>query len=563
MGLPFDRWLPTRDTIRILLAPALVFIATSLDRGYQTDYWQHLARGALIAREHAVVSVDRFTFTVPGRAYYDNNWLTQLLYYGLHRVGDLALVQFVNSLALAAGLAGLVALCRRASGSTACAAAAGVMAFLGLWPTLLIRPQTFSILLFVGLYALLLAARRRPRVLVWAPPIMAVWANVHGGFAVGLALIFAFALGAVGGACFARAWGDDDGRRRRRPYGNTGDAGVAPTEAGDAGVAPTGADAPRQLFPLVSCLALSAVATLANPYGWDVYRYAGRLSAVGVARGIEEWLPPTVGSPIGLAFFASVVVVGLLIVVCRRRPTVTEACVLACFALPAFGAARMTVWWHLAAAPVIARLAAEALLARGWATTSRGDSARPSRVACVALVGLAVVCVLSVPWMEKYNPVLGTLRPAGRTETDLQTVAEGLAGREGARVFTRLDWANYLAWSLEGRCPVFVEGHVELYPDETWRQYVAVAGGSPRWGEVLDRYGVDYLLLDEADQDGLLSRVRQSPRWIRRARAGPAVLFGRRETARAAGPSHGLGGAQNGAAGAAAGPAGPVAGGDF
>src|SRR3954447_25372454 len=129
MGRSIDRWLPTRDTIRILLAPALVFIATSLDRGYQTDYWQHLARGRLIAREHAIVSVDRFTFTVPGHAFYDNNWLSQLLYYGLHQVGDLRLVQFVNSAALAGALAGIVALCRRASGSTACAAAAGVLTF--------------------------------------------------------------------------------------------------------------------------------------------------------------------------------------------------------------------------------------------------------------------------------------------------------------------------------------------------------------------------------------------------------------------------------------------------
>ena len=78
---------------------------------------------------------------------------------------------------------------------------------------------------------------------------------------------------------------------------------------------------------------------------------------------------------------------------------------------------------------------------------------------------------------------------------------------------------------------MFVEGHVELYPDETWRQYAALVAGAPGWERVLDGYGVDYLLLDEDSPEGLLPRVRQSPRWDERMRSGPAVLFGRREAA--------------------------------
>src|SRR5439155_6397621 len=136
--------LPTIDIVRLALAPALVLIVTGLDRGYQTELWQHLARGRLIAREGTIVSADRFTFTVPGRALRDNNWLSQLLYHGLYSLGGLELVQFVNSLTLAAAVALLVRLCRKDSGSTRVAGAVGAVAFLGLWQTLLIRPQSFS-----------------------------------------------------------------------------------------------------------------------------------------------------------------------------------------------------------------------------------------------------------------------------------------------------------------------------------------------------------------------------------------------------------------------------------
>src|SRR5215218_4076960 len=84
---PLADLLPTLSTGRPLLAPALVFVVACLDRGYQTELYQHLARGRLIAREASIVSADRFTFTVPGRPLRDNNWLSQLLYHALHSLG--------------------------------------------------------------------------------------------------------------------------------------------------------------------------------------------------------------------------------------------------------------------------------------------------------------------------------------------------------------------------------------------------------------------------------------------------------------------------------------------
>src|SRR5438128_2063362 len=220
----FCACLPTRNTVRHVLAPALVFIATSLDRGYQTDLWQHLARGRLIAQERAVISIDRFTFTMPGEPLVDNNWLTQLLYYGVYQIAGLEGVQ---------------------------------------------------------------------------------WANVHGGFAVGLVLIFASVVRAV------------DAHLRR------GKLGAAP----DAGAAERQSQSPRP-FPLIACLLVSAIATLVNPYGWNVYRYAGKLSAVGVARGIEEWLPPSPGSLNGFVFVGSLALLAVLVVASKRRPTTREICLL-------------------------------------------------------------------------------------------------------------------------------------------------------------------------------------------------------------------------------------------
>src|SRR6267154_177228 len=73
---------------------------------------------------------------------------------------------------------------------------APVFLFIGLWQLFLIRPQTISLLLFVLLYTVLEGAERRPWLLTLAPCLLALWANVHGAFPIGLVLIGCYLLAA-------------------------------------------------------------------------------------------------------------------------------------------------------------------------------------------------------------------------------------------------------------------------------------------------------------------------------------------------------------------------------
>src|SRR5947209_17119031 len=178
--------LPTGRWVRALLAPALVFVAASLDRNYQTDLWHHLARGRAIVAEGRLLDADRFTFTVAGRPLQDANWAWQVLFYRLYELGGLPLVQAANAAALALAVALLVRLAWRRSGSPAAAGGVGVFVVFGLWQLLLIRPQTLSLLLFVLLSTVLEEARHRPRLLLLPPLLLALWVNLHGGFPIGL-----------------------------------------------------------------------------------------------------------------------------------------------------------------------------------------------------------------------------------------------------------------------------------------------------------------------------------------------------------------------------------------
>jgi hypothetical protein len=91
-----------------------------------------------------------------------------------------------------------------------------------------------------------------------------------------------------------------------------------------------------------------------------------------------------------------------------------------------------------------------------------------------------------------------------------------------------MEWANYFAWACDGRLPVFVEGHVELYPAAVWDEYLIVNDARPGWEAVLDRRKVDLLVLDHAYHGRLIDVVARSPQWEQKRREGVAVVFERR-----------------------------------
>jgi hypothetical protein len=470
-----------------MLAPALVFIATACDRNYQTDLWHHLARGRALVEEGQLLDADRYTFTIPGRPFQDCNWLWQAAFYHVHRLGGLELVQTVNSLLLAAMMLLLQRLAWRRSGSLPIAAAASCFAFFGLWQVLIIRPQTFSLVLFVLTMTVLEAAQARRWLLALPPLLLALWANVHGGFPVGLLLVGAYAAGAAAEArSLRRAW------------------------------------------PWALCLAGCALATFANPYSWRVYEYVLLTSGTASSRRIDEWLPPSPSMLIGKAWLASLVLLAVLLALQKRRPSWREVALLAVFLPLAGGSARMVAWWLLIVTPILAAQAAN--LWAAWRPAAAPAPDRPSWANAAACTGLLAVVVLSLPWLERINPVLSRPGRSHRTEQDLHAVAGRLSWEGGGRVFTRFEWGEYLGWELEGRCTVFMDGRIEIYPDEVWARYGAVTRGRADWQKVLDEYEVDYLVLDTAGYHSeLLPQVERSRAFVEVMRQGTAVLYARRE----------------------------------
>jgi hypothetical protein len=486
--------LPTDSWVRALIAPAIVFIACCIDRNYQTDLWHHLARGRVIVEEGKLLDEDRFTYTIPGKQFQDVNWLAQVAFFKLYQPGGLELLQAVNAALLAAMMGMVVEMCRKSGAPMAIAGAVGLFTFAGLWENFLIRPQTFSLLLFVSLYAVLEGSERRPWLLLLAPLHLALWVNLHGAFPIGLVLIGCYAL-----AAFFEAVGQRKGGVLRD----------------------------RRVWLLASCLAASALATLMNPYGWRVYEYVVLTSGIARARRIDEWLPPGLNTLTGIVWFTSLAGVLLLLILPGRRVSVRQLCLLIVFAIPAFGGVRMVAWWLLVLAPIAARWITDRLPRSEPAAPA--SVPRPNLGAMLTCLALFAGMVLSLPWLESVSP-FRLVRPMHRVEEDLEetTVQLRKLAAEG-NIFTRLEWSEYLTWKLGPDFKVFMDGRIEIFPDEVWREYSAVTRGDAGWEQILDRHDVRFLLIDTGPYHGKLRpRVESSPAvWERVGEAGPVLLFRR------------------------------------
>ena len=173
--------------VAILGAIAIVALAPRLD----TDFWWHLKDGQYIALNHIVPSRDFMSFTMAGHAWTDHEWLAEVGIYGLFRgFGLWGPIGFFAA-AIAATFSMVYLRMRELRVQQVLALfimAAAFMTSSASWGP---RIQMMT-LLFLSSYLLLLDRFRRTRDLrlfLFFPAIMLLWANVHGGFVLGLAVL--------------------------------------------------------------------------------------------------------------------------------------------------------------------------------------------------------------------------------------------------------------------------------------------------------------------------------------------------------------------------------------
>jgi len=228
---------------------------------FTDDIWWHLALGEAYAQQGPWLEEDPLLFTAPGPPA-PAAWLADLALFGLGRCGGFAGLRIAHVLTVTAILALAWSLLRRASGSRIAASlGTGVFAALAAYRLVQLRPHLFTILAALLLYRLLIEDGAPPsrRRLVIAVGLLALWANLHGGFLLGPVLLAATLVGLLLAAPL------------RPPQHRPRDRARA--------------------MRLAAALGLGLLATLANPNGLDQHLayFAAGAETPALTRVADEW----------------------------------------------------------------------------------------------------------------------------------------------------------------------------------------------------------------------------------------------------------------------------------
>jgi hypothetical protein len=351
-----------------------------------------------------------------------------------------------------------------------------------------LRPQAFTYLAFALLLVWVHRASRGQLAWLWlAPPLMAGWANLHGGFVAGLGVIAIWVVA-------------DAFRLRGRGYR----AGLA--------------------------MAACAVATLVTPYGWTLWTFLAR--TLGPRPEIAEWQGVPLVTVQGLAYLA-VAGAGVTSLFLTRRPRQPiDILLIVCAVILPFIAQRhlpLTVLIvlliggeHIAsAAPVVVRR-----LTAGTAPQERSDRFRP----LVAAALLVETCVLLVMIGASQQTGRIVYRAAEYPVEAVARLADFAAAGGAANVAVHFNWGEYVLWHAGPRVKVSMDGRREtVYSDAAYHDNMLFIDGVGDWDRLLKRGETNLALVPAGT--AVYHLMAYQPDWELVMESGPAALFGRRGSA--------------------------------
>ena len=432
------------------------------------DLWWHLATGREVAARGGPPLVDVFSFTAAGRPWLNPEWLWDAAAWRLY-AADPQILAWSNLAVLFLLFAVVGETCRATSGSRLAASLAVVGAAASSHLFFDIRPH-IATLLFVAVVLLLRDTRAAPW--LW-PPLVALWANVHGGFVFGIATI---------GLLVAT-----------RAVTSSIAAGRLVVQR-------------REWVALALCLA----AWLLNPWGAALIQFPlDLLDPASPYREMREWLPPDLSADprlYGGRFLwlaaAAAVAVPLLV----RRDLFLVLLSLVTFSM-ALSARRFIPLFAITAAPLVAVTVAwlQRRAERRWPLLTA-----PTAAASATILGVVVTAFL-----------LAQLRLRPRLFE--RWVRIDYFPREAVRYLNALGppvrllntntWGGFLMIHAP-QSRLFIDGRGNaVYPDEIALEHTAMRTGAPDLPARLARYRFDAAFLGTGS--GLATNLTRLPQpWV-------------------------------------------------
>ncbi len=490
----------TRNSL-LRYSPAVVLLAILIadsNRHTDPDLWGHVRFGqAFIAKRH-LIDRDPYSYSAAGHLWRDHEWLAEVVMaavYNAAGVVGLKLWKFVFTALTVLFIADAEA----ATGAPpSIQLPVLLVASVGLILQTQFRPQMFTLVCLSALVALLARDNYRRGGTIWlAVPLMALWANPHGGFVAGIVTL-ALYTGAVASCDLAAG----EGLRRAIRLG------------------------------LVTLAATAA--TLLNPYGIGIWKAVVYALRNPYTRGIvNDWQPLThalavqwhqgfSGVLIYLAVIGLIAALAAAFVASPRAGDLPLVAIAAFMSLAAFQSVRNMA---------LAVIAVSGPLARHLAVLSerrRHGAPAPDSRSVNQWLMLAVCGVLML------QGGLFSSRLAEDKAYPAGAVSFMRAHQLHGNLLCDFGWGQYLIWHTFPADKVFIDGRNDtVYPPDVVRDYLLFRFDLPGGAHVLDAYPHDFVLIPTAAPARHLMERRHD--WKLLYRDDESLLY-----ARASAPAAGL-----------------------
>lgn len=477
---PRVRFARMTPDLALLAAGVTLFYCLFLFGGYRklfrdADAGWHIRTGETILTTRTLPHSDPYSFSHAGQPWFAWEWLSDVASAAAHRAAGLSGVAMLYATVIAAGVWLWFRLHWLVGGNFFVAAALAPLLLTTCSLHWLARPHVIGWLFLLG--AVCLAERARPPFRFKDAAVIAVfsalWANVHASFFFAPVIALVYAAGAV----------------IRWLVFAIPDAELAGESA-----------RPRWFL---SAAAVSAVAPLANPYGWHLYAHVFRyltdsellarigefqsfdFHSAGAGQIIAALLIGAAGGVLALGrkrpehFLLAVIFSAMALRTARALPL--AALVL----LPLANGAITGAVAHARGMNPRFRRALDGFLAYSARLRSLDHTSRWGGAIVASLAAASCFALLETPG----------IRAATGFSADVFPVAAYSHIPAGARLFASDKFGGYLIYRSGGTRKVFFDGRSDFYGADFLKQYGRLVQVRPGWRLYWDSFGFTHALL--------------------------------------------------------------------
>lgn len=463
-----------------------VFVGVLIRSTHQTlrdpDTYMHLTAGQWILTHLQLPTTDPFSFTKFDQPWMIHEWLSEVILQVVYQYGGWG--GLVTLAALMFGLT-LAYLYRFLLDRTIpiYALVLCALAFYGLGTHLLVRPHLLTWpILAIWAGQLIQASEQNRAPSFWLLPLVTLWANLHGGFILGIALIVPFAIESV--------WINKCTHKYR----------------------------------WLSFLLLAIGSSMLTPLGWKGWWLSAHLMSLSSLSTIGEWAPPGFNTlnPIEL-WLILIIALGLLGKM-RLSPIRLVMVLLLLHQSLAHGR-YISIFSLIVPMLIVSSIASEAYanaknLRTSWLDVLLAKTTyRPQPIA----TGLSIIalCLTGIFFIQTktYAPAVSITPAAAVTAIE----SAGIKGHV-------LNFYNFGAYLIHRGIPVYIDGRADLYGDQHITAYQAATDLSdPEKTEaLLKQQNIAWTIFPPGESiNAYLSR---HPAWKKLYQDQNAIVYVRNET---------------------------------